>query len=709
MTVLAGPEGAALTAPTREGLLAEPGEGPKPRAARKTRRAIATQGPGEQSGGLPSESAATATGPSAAKEVAPPTLRGAKQVAPIKRGGRPRGRDTSEGGEGPTVAPSAGAKPEVVCLEKERRWVIAVEVPENLASTSLSVLQNETRLTDEPTFRHCYELLSPITGVSVYCGEQLVAHLDPDQGQGFLLFRLVGHRGRQVRQATIGNYLAVVPESWVWDAEVSGGPPVAPEQTSLSGYQAYFFDASGAGTPAIAFRANGEQIRIPCRRRLIRLAGNALPDSAEGVGPLFGDSPPTIKLEGAAQAGEIRTLVFGEEGPGRDKWRAQVLVSPGDVEVPPPEELMTRAGGWYFLRVYDANGELVESLDFRFMSALKEIRASPHPALPGTGGHVPVHVQFMHDHGCSVAFADGGDGRVVVTGEPGCTKITLPPDPAWDRISCTVSEDGVSVDVVVATRRVWWAIGEEDETPDKWVDAPMEVSRRHFAPTSTTALWVRFSVLHLAEKLYIGFNPSTARPYRLPAQSRQIPIPLRELGDMAEIEDLAGEPDLLAWLDTPKPGSGSAVLLVRRRLRCKLAGCGFRTPGEEEMVSHIRSDHLVSLSRRITDYEELRTALPEPQKLPRFIHRCCKCDVCFTSDDNRPDEILYGHDCSKVNAQFEVIRDVDKIRRLVIRDLPEAHRCTRGCVVVIPRNQTADAVILGHLFAHHRDDLFEQE
>ena len=71
-----------------------------------------------------------------------------------------------------------------------------------------------------------------------------------------------------------------------------------------------------------------------------------------------------------------------------------------------PKDIEKWKVGWYFVRIYDTNDDPIESLDFRFASGLKGVNVSSHTFLPGSDGHLPVLVEFIHEPGWVVQCAD---------------------------------------------------------------------------------------------------------------------------------------------------------------------------------------------------------------------------------------------------------------------------------------------------------------
>ncbi len=459
-------------------------------------------------------------------------------------------------------------RPEIVCWKERWRWILGVEVSEELLEDpDLSVLQDEALLTPDEFYEGRYRLKRLLGKVNVRSSEDEVPiEIDlVEEEKDYLLFRLVGHhgrRGRRVRQATSGSYLVVVPDGWERDEEVSGPPTANPEPVSIDGYWAHFFDLSRDDARKIAFVTPGsEKIEIETRAARFELVGTPLNDSSEDVGPLFGAGPPRIRASHEQRWRNVRTVIVGEEGGGKKWWRTQFSPDRDQVERH-LDEVEKRGDGWYFVRIYDTNDNLVESLDFRFVSTLEEIRVSDHPFLPVAKGHTAVDVEFLHQSGCEVRLTEDPADSLQITHEDQKTSATIPPNPAWDETRWIVGARGGQVEVTILVERVWWAGGEEDTVPSEWTDKPLTLSRDCFAATSKKALWLRFPRRHWVDKVDVGFERSKTRPRPFPVKvsQRHLGIALREFVDSAEITDRQQEYLLKVWLE-PKGAQCSQAIV----------------------------------------------------------------------------------------------------------------------------------------------------
>lgn len=453
-------------------------------------------------------------------------------------------------------------RPEIICWKEGWSWILGVEVPEELLEDpDLSVLQDEALLTSDEFYEGRYRLKRLLRKVNVRSSQDEVPiEIDlVEEEKNYLLFKLVGHygrRGRRVRQATSGSYLAVVPDGWERDEEVSGPPTANPEPMSIDGYQAHFFYLGRDYAGKIAFVTPGsEKIEIETGTARFELVGTVLNDSSEDIGPLFGGSPPRIRALHEQGWRNVGTVVVGEEGGGKKRWRTQFNPDRDQVEQHLPDEVAKRGGGWYFVRVYDIDDNLVESLDFRFMSALQEIRIPDHPFLPSVEGHTAVDVEFLRQSDCEVRLTEGPADSLRIAHEEQKTEATIPPNPAWDETCWIIGpEGGPQVEVTILVERVWWASGEEDAVPLEWTDKPLTLSRDCFAATSNKALWLRFPRPRWVDKIDVGFDPSKSRPYQVEVGERVLAIPLRHFGDSAEVENRRQEYRFKVWVDTKDAG-----------------------------------------------------------------------------------------------------------------------------------------------------------
>lgn len=638
-----------------------------------------------------------------------PSLAEGRRRKPEERGGRPRGpAQGREEGQTQKTAPRR-LKPEIVCRKSERQWVLAVEVPEELIrNSSLTVLQNAAPLRHNESEEAYWDLEGVSGEIVVHWNEaETIGEAKVELGQeGYLLFKLSGqdlNQGRLVRFPSSGSYLVIVPDGWERDETISGLAPVMPEPASLDGYKAHFFDLAKGSVEKIAFRVpNGKPVIIERKALRFELIGTQLPDAAERIGPLFGDSPPRVGASDEQAWDEVKTIVVGEEGRGRRRWRTEFWPRPGQREQDLPPEVAARKSGWYFLRFYDAYDDLIDSLDFRFIGGLREIKLPETPPLPSESGHRTICVEFVHTPEC-VVEPRGNLTGIQIERKDGGTNLTIPPDPSCDRSHWRVSSrGGRPVEVVIQVERIWWALGEENNTPSQWTDKPFELTRGDFPATSNRAVWLRLPHPGWVDSVLAGFEKHKTRKFSVKVSETVIKIPLRDFGDAQELSRI-GVTAFNVWVTSYR----AKVADITVKAACRF--CDFSSFTEGEVFSHIESDHLDYIFPPLT-WQELRQHDP---RLPHRIYKCSYCDFYVASDDpQNPTSAIIAHiekECPKVprgkgppRILFRTVQDVDEIRERVIKALPRIYKC---CYCSFKLEDATSQTKTQHLIQRHKQQL----
>ena len=214
-----------------------------------------------------------------------------------------------------------------------------------------------------------------------------------------------------------------------------------------------------------------------------------------------------------------------------------------------PREVAARKDGWYFLRFYDTNNDLVESLDFRLVSALREIKILQPSPFPSKGEHEPVDVEFRHEPGFVIQPTDDLERSVQIESKNNKTILTVPPQPIYDGTRWRVGSDGKpQIQIAILVERLWWAVGPESTPPLEWGDELISLTRDDFAATSTKALWLRLPVRRWTDRILVGFEQSRARPCAMKVTEKEIPIPLRDFGDSPEVSERDRDHFLSFWI-----------------------------------------------------------------------------------------------------------------------------------------------------------------
>jgi len=457
----------------------------------------------------------------------------------------------------PVIPRPRPPKPEVVCWKREREWVLAVEMPGNMSEKPhVALFQNGNPLNLDESETGCWRL-AQLKGEVTICASENENSMSPEITLGaddYMVFKLSGggglNQGRRVKQATCGSCLAVVPATWERDEKEAGPAPAAPEPVCLEGYRAHFFDLADDASSVIAFRDQaGASVLFGAKQSRFRLVGERLIDASERVGPLFGGTPPRIQATNADVWKEVGIIIAGEEGRGQGRWRVSFEPDTTDGEQDLPPEIADRKAGWYFLRFYDAESELMESLDFRFATGLRAFSMRQPSPLPAAAGHTETTVELLHDSDWRLVPAPENPTETKIQETDGKTVLTIPALPTCDR-SCWLLGPlgGPQVEVAILVERVWWAVSEANRTPSQWQDAPVSLRRDDLTAISEKAIWLRFPKRRWTDAVSAGFERANGRRYELKVTETTIGIPLRDFADTGEVGDRAREHSLKVWI-----------------------------------------------------------------------------------------------------------------------------------------------------------------
>lgn len=619
---------------------------------------------------------------------------GRSTITPEKRGGSSRGPRVKVSIAAPQVGPKQEEKPvgsirapEIVCWESEASWQIGMHFPLLSESdvTVISVVQANGVIEPLKVDREIrYPLGSVTQPVEVLFsdGTELTVEAPAANEEEAVLFRLPGgvdsHQGRMVRKCGTGSYLVVTPRN----AELDGLPEaiarIEPEPArGLPGYMAHVLSIGpGLNGDVLLRGANGSRVAFHVGQPTFHLDGHKLLDDTE-TGPLFGPDAPRLCGDNESVWDEAKTVVLGEEGHGRNRWRTHFHPENGSSSQSLEGALDGHGAGWFYVRVYDVADRLVDSLDFRFVRGLKAIEVQPTPALPGPDGHGSSLVCFRHAPEVTVDPAEAALSQTLMRSTPtqfDGTTFQLPADPEFDKTNWRLSVGGASAYARVSIDHVWWGLSDGGR-PKKWLDRELALSREEFRRKSRTCLWVRVPPSMGDSVFRFGFEESEFRPYRVDRGSSMLTVALRDFSDAIQIEGKQAFRFFLS-LDQSEP----TVVLRSQRLRCAVTrDCTFEAETEEDIVKHIKDCHLDRLYRRLT-YQDIRQRVG---KLP-VIYQCKYCGhvVVARGDADSATSLMTDHiqnRCDRAKAystdgrrqvDFAIVTDPDVAARILEREFP---------------------------------------
>lgn len=519
---------------------------------------VGTGGAGRSDG----EIAATPPPPSA-----PPSRR-SRHVAPEQRGGRPRGT----GGPADKAASATGARgvgrvrssrPELVCWKEGMAWVVGVEVPDELVEQDLRVVDGEGNDLQEDQLQELrFPLMDPLGAVTVRWSDA-ASIMEAERcfdASDHRIFKVARSRanGRRVARVTRGNYVVIAPRALSRDEAVGGTAPVAPENVipEQAKVLAHHLLVEGKGDGLVLNESGPSRVEVrPSTATVYELIGHIVEDAHTGAGPLFGREPPHLRMEGAA---ESSLFVVGVEGPSPRPRSRQAAMSFDELR----DWLDDNEPGWFYVRAYDANDELLESLDFRYVRGLEAIEVDEPSPLPGPQGHRPAKVVFRVAPGTVVSPVDGPP-EVASLDPVRADGVVLPARPDAGKATWRVgSGDGSAVEVVVHVPRIWWAFtasGNADE-PHAWSDRLHMLSVDDLRPTSLMHLSVLLPEPGWADEVTVGFRDGSPRRLPVPRSERVLHYPLRNLGESDALRGAGGTCDLLVSARTPVTEHGPVVV-----------------------------------------------------------------------------------------------------------------------------------------------------
>lgn len=664
-------------------------------------------------------------GPASPVRRRPGSIRARRPIPPEKRGGRPREPEktsiASEDGQRPDIPPRQ-ALVELVCKRDRNAWLIGFERNEDLESDSLTMSVGDNTLREDHGFYALPTISQPVSA-SLASAEDYFTAWPGTKGPDPLVFRLdaSGQKGRYVKRPTTGFVLVVAPSDLTphEQATVVAGP----EQVLIEeGWRAYAMDL-GDGARLSFTDPRGALVSIAAGAAGVRLEGITFPDGSERMGPLFAPDPPTLAGEDAAVWDDIATVVIGEEGPGEGRWRTSFRPQRGVAEQVLPEEVFRRQGGWYYVRLYNREAELLDSLDFRFAGILPDTGSLTPAALPTASGYLPLSVGFEVGHGWNVRLENPGDRdieirRVELDGGVH-VDLVFGRDPAADltRWELTGPEGRPSVPFTIRLDRIWWTV-EETDAGEAWTDVSLRGYRRWFGVTSSAALIVKAPG---RRKLWAGFWQECKREF--PVSSDRSVIPLKEFGEAPAVR--AHHPSQFrVWLD--RVHCVACIDLPGGVLRCTKCG-SIVPPGlsrlEEHLTRHL-DEYYVSLT-----WSELVAAFPE-RKLPQAIYQCThdcpkypnSAERCYVRADDvsrSATSAIYTKQekcphCPRVDGlmvpKFRPVSDPAEARRAV-RGLavPDVVRCTLCPPGARPLESHDRSKRIAHLIEDHHEDLVSFE
>ncbi len=599
----------------------------------------------------------------------PPDSEEKRRIHPSKRGGGVRGKRPRVRTPGSPL----GAMPLLVCVRQGYSWRLLIE--------SLSGDTPRQRDQPLPSLRDGYWALKDLSPVTI---GNMVHSMGSSHGP--MIFRLQRDETGTLVAAPSGQgrYLFVMPHGW----HMSQGD-LQPLQ--LDGHDAYLVDELQA---ARVTNGDGKIVWKGAGHAWVGFKGSLAP-CVEPPTPLFyGDAP-----EVDAPWDKVTTLVVGQEGHVRDRWRQTVTIDAGRE---PRLPTLPNPVGWYFTRFYDSNAVLVESRDFLWIRDVEHIAVS----LLKSGEGV---ITFRHKAHLKV---DCLSELVHCERTPTSTVAHVPCGPRVDVTRWSFRDSSTNNelhDVPFRIPRWTWALsanGEPDESLT-WGAEPLSIrAKADISPTSRSVLLFACSELGDARTSSLLLECRGQR-WSLPVTKGRATFSLSQLTAVFDEDRRSMVPD------TVITASGRLVGHVRRSFRC--SRCGIPLGHDyDQALTHVATEHRIT-DQRPSNYDQyirLAQKIDLRADLPTTIYKCTRCDfivpaMALTS----PNSVITSHfeaehkdNAGRAQVKFTVLHKVDDVRKYFDQTLPDIFQCSE-CRE--PFRPAADAAWTAHRDAHHADMVAE--
>ena len=567
----------------------------------------------------------------------------------------------------------------------------------------IEVRQNNIRLKKSSDQENWWNLNKPFGGIVILRpdGEFVDGLSFGEENQSYIIFKLVGENrrfGRRVKHSSSGTYLLIAPDNWVPDDPSC----FSEESLSIASCRAWFFVSENSSGRTLVFNdPEGNPVGLPVKTQQFVLTGNQLNDVGEFGGPLFGTEPPYIQKPGEQTWEDVDMIILGEEGPGRNRWRKEFKPRQNDTVQKLPADLLKRNIGWYFLRFYDSEQDLIESLDFRFVRDISNIKLPPFQEPSEKDGYVPAVVEISHGSNCSICCSGENSKEFHIDTLPEGSQITVYPNPDNDKSRWLVKCPQGNIELTMLIERIWWGITDNNTPPSEWMDKPVSLSRNDISAISFKMLWIKFPEKNWCDGVSVGFNKRLAGYYPLVRMEGILNIPLRVFNSVAE-RNQPGSWRLKIWVDNPQKTYEMTVANLKVLMICKRCNSPIL---DSDISSHLLI-HLDDFIRPLK-YEEMRKYLPN---LPEIIYKCTYCNYYVGNNESHITSAMEQHimlSCMKVDKKsgpakisFSIIKSVDEIRDNYDRNLPHIYECN-ACGQIF--RDVPDAERSDHFIQNHRN------
>ncbi len=435
-----------------------------------------------------------------------------KKTGPHRSGGK-RGTQSGRLPSGQQKSPSN--RPELVCRKNPSSagWEVILITDEK---AQLDTVFLDGRPLDFSDGRCRIPSLDGCLTVSYRDGQEHVVPLFESEPLIFKLPKYWSGEGRRTTGITSGYFIVFAPSIW----QRTGHAPVEADGCADPEFRAHYFHRDAFASEGVdGFRESEAPFATG-----IELTGRRIFDDSKD-GELFVGDPPDMKSPPElawARVGEETGSGWGENFKPQEQSLSKVL---------------GRRRGRFFLRVYDSEVSMLDSLAFRHLPNLRQIcvngaEYAPDTVLvPGLRGYPPMDVSFVSADSSTLSpvLPTGARQKVLPSGA-----IEVPPHPDADRIECRFGSDARGVNIVVDLPRIWWRLDGRTD-PGPWRDTPLVMTREEFRKQAHSDATI--SLLSKRQvSVCVGFGDELNQPYRRTIEDDRIVVPLDHFVDHAQID-----------------------------------------------------------------------------------------------------------------------------------------------------------------------------
>lgn len=599
------------------------------------------------------------------------------RLPPIKRGGRSRIQSTEDKGgitrrqNRPNLKPSISSLGmDIICWD-DSQWFIGLELHRRLRN--VEVFQGGRRLNPCNYYNTRFVLENQEEIKIVFNGEERIFP-SPLGKEKYYIFKMKkdwASPGRLVSTINKGNYIIMTPNDWIRDEELNPAP-FGEDFVGCWGLTAHYFYINRNSKVSFT-TAEGKKVDIKIND-YIELEGEQIIDDSD-MGPLFIHEVPVLKVSSEDYWDSVSVIIIGREGRGTNRWKIEF--KPARVCAPKlPKKLEERAGGWYYLRIYDQDERLRESLDFRYSKGLHEIITPPYCS-PSSNGYKPVQIEFYCAANCDVIPEKHSDLMRIENSD--IITYEIPPSSLYDQTDWVIVDGGFKISVRIILDRIWWVVDSKSKSLNDftWQAQALLLAPEDFYATSDKVIWIKVTKPPKSRKIQLRLSGTFYRNYSIPVDNL-VKIPLSDFTDSMDWNNFIGSADL-ELLIPEKDDIGIKLASIYYEFNCKW--CVNTFSAKNDLILHVIKDHLNEFFRLLR-YEEMQKYMPE---LPKSIYRCSYCGYFVgTNDLDNPTSKITNHveRCKKAyngefssQLKFRVITNLNEIRENVVRNLPEMYEC----------------------------------